>query len=211
MIPHGPLVPPARAATLRRPAAADGPFRVLLLAKSLRANLDWRTPLEVAARWGPSDPALELRVHLHPDAPRAEEVARLASKSSTRLTVAPRLSTPDLWQAILDADALLLPYRWGTHSGLLELATDLGTPVVASDVGFLGEQAPCHLVGTRGGAVDADLLHRTLMALALGPRRRNAVPLSAREHDLALLRSAHATLYAGLVASGPLPGSAVRR
>ena len=35
---------------------------------------------------------------------------------------------------------MLLPYRWGTHSGLLEAAHDLGTPVLAPAFGGFGDQ-----------------------------------------------------------------------
>jgi hypothetical protein len=36
----------------------------------------------------------------------------------------------------------VLPYRFGTHSGWLELCRDLGTTVVAPTTGHLAEQGP---------------------------------------------------------------------
>lgn len=42
--------------------------------------------------------------------------------------------------AFLRSHAILLPYRWGTHSGQLELARDCGCHVAVSDVGFYEEQ-----------------------------------------------------------------------
>jgi beta-1,4-mannosyltransferase len=54
----------------------------------------------------------------------------------------PPLEHTTLAAAIAGADALLLPYRWGTHSGLLELALDVGTPVLASDAGAFADQGP---------------------------------------------------------------------
>ena len=38
------------------------------------------------------------------------------------------------------AHVTVLPHRWGTHSGWLELARDLGTRVVAPDCGYYGDQ-----------------------------------------------------------------------
>jgi hypothetical protein len=40
--------------------------------------------------------------------------------------------------------AILLPYRWVSHSGQLELAYDLGVPVIAPDLGGLESQVALH-------------------------------------------------------------------
>ncbi len=45
-----------------------------------------------------------------------------------------------LVKAFLASHAIILPYKWGTHSGQLELARDCGCHVVASNVGFYEEQ-----------------------------------------------------------------------
>ncbi|MBW3619131.1 MAG: hypothetical protein KY461_02710 [Actinobacteria bacterium] len=207
IVPHGPLLAPADAAPLRRPPVRSGPLRALLLAKSLRANLDWRTPLETVAGMD-TDPPVELDVHLHPDAPDRGAVQAFDGQGRVRVTVGDRLSAPELWRRIADADVLLLPYRWGTHSGLLELATDLGTPVVVTDVGYLSQQAPCHVVRTRDGDVDPDRLRTVLTELASGQRAHDVVPASLRERVLAEFHRAHAALYARLASSR---GTAVAR
>lgn len=212
VVPHGPVVPPAEAAALRRPRRAAGaPLRLLLLAKSLRANLDWRTPLEVvrdlAATRTDAVP-VQLDVHLHPDAPARAEIEGSAAPDAITVTVAPRLDTTGLRRRVAEADALLLPYRWGSHSGLLELAADLGTQPVVTDVGFLAQQAPCHVVGVRDGRVDADRLRSLLERMAAGTSALDPVPIHHRERVLAEFEGAHARLYARSASS---TGTAVGR
>lgn len=46
----------------------------------------------------------------------------------------------DLARFVLASDAMILPYAWGSHSGQIELAADLGIPVVATRVGHYAEQ-----------------------------------------------------------------------
>lgn len=208
VVPHGPLVAPEDAQRIRRPRARSGPLRLLLLAKSLRANLDWRTPLAVVAGLEASDPSLELDVYLHPDAPERAAVLGFDGCERIQVTVGTRLATPDLWRRIADADALLLPYRWGTHSGLLELATDLGTQVVVSDVGYLSQQAPCQVVRTRDQQLDRGHLRTVLLELASGQRKHDVVAPALRERVLTEFRRAHAALYARLASSR---GTAVAR
>lgn len=199
VIPHGPLVPADEAIRRRRDATAQrrgGPARVLLLAKSLRANLDWHSSLQAARSWDPD--VMVLQVHLHPDAPAREEVEALAAEApAVDLEVAPRLSTSRLWSRVADAEILLLPYRWGTHSGLLELATDLGTSAVTGDVGHLRDQGPAALVPVHADRVDPAALTdavRTVLRAVPTP-----VPIEDRTRVLTAFRQAHAELYAELL------------
>jgi len=43
-------------------------------------------------------------------------------------------------KAFLESHAIILPYKWGTHSGQIELARDCGCYVVVPNVGFYQEQ-----------------------------------------------------------------------
>lgn len=52
----------------------------------------------------------------------------------------PYISDDLLIRAFLVSHAIILPYKWGTHSGQLELARDCGCHVVSSNVGFYKEQ-----------------------------------------------------------------------
>lgn len=56
-----------------------------------------------------------------------------------------KISLPDIpnkviIKAFLKSHAIILPYKWGTHSGQIELAKDCGCHVVVSNVGFYKEQ-----------------------------------------------------------------------
>lgn len=56
-----------------------------------------------------------------------------------------KISSPDIpneviTRSFLKSHAIILPYKWGTHSGQIELAKDCGCHVVASNVGFYKEQ-----------------------------------------------------------------------
>ncbi|MEO8851984.1 MAG: hypothetical protein ABI360_09670 [Allobranchiibius sp.] len=48
----------------------------------------------------------------------------------------------ELWEFLSGIDALLLPYRWGTHSGWVESCWDVGTTVIAPPVGHYAQQHP---------------------------------------------------------------------
>jgi beta-1,4-mannosyltransferase len=202
--PHGPLVPLDEIDAWRRRGRAvrtgrgDGPRRVLVLAKTLRANLDLRTPCEVVAELASEGIPIELDVHLHDDAD--VEVLRREvphhDLDGVRWRRGGRLTDTELFARVAEADALLLPYRWGTHSGFLEVATDLGTPVVVSDVGYLDEQAACRVV-RRGddGRPDRGHLTDALRELVTdGPDA--AVPSSDRSHALEAFRTIHRAVYA---------------
>ncbi len=52
----------------------------------------------------------------------------------------PEISNDELNAAFLQSHAIILSYRWGTHSGQLEQAKDCGCHVVVSNVGFYKEQ-----------------------------------------------------------------------
>lgn len=132
-----------------------------------------------------------------------EPPRRCGSGSAATPGSSPRLPAHRLWSRVADADVLLLPYVWGTHSGLLELASDLGTPVVAGDVGHIRDQAPATLIPVHAGRIDPDLLTDAVDAVLRDPP--TPIPIEDRTRALAALRQAHTQLYAELL------GRAVRR
>jgi beta-1,4-mannosyltransferase len=198
VIGHGPLVDLDAAALLRRQARPDGPLRVLLHAKSLRANVDVRGAIEAAARARADGADLELTVSLHD-----EPATRAALDAPDRRGVELDWHTPwdhdELCRRVAAADVLLLPYRWGTHSGLAELACDVGTATVATTVGWLHQQVPVVRVrGDRDG-VDVDGLAAALADLAAtGPPP--SVPLADRRAALDRFVTLHRSCYASLLA-----------
>lgn len=62
--------------------------------------------------------------------------------SNARITTIslPFISNDEIIKAFLLSHAIILPYKWGAHSGQIELAKDCGCHVVVSSVGFYKEQ-----------------------------------------------------------------------
>ncbi len=203
VVPHGPLLGLEEMRRLRRRRAAvledrpERPLRLLLHAKALRANLDWRTPLAVAQAMAAEGWPLRLDVLVHEGA-KGRAAVEAAAGAGVRVHPHAWLAFSALCERLLRADALLLPYRWGTHSGLLELCADLGVPVVAGDVGYLREQAPMMRVRVEHGALNAASLRAALKAFLDGGEPA-PVPVEEREADRAAFRAAHAAVYASLL------------
>lgn len=150
VIPHPHVVPLSE--LQRRPCADRRRRGVYVHAATCRPNLDVDLVEQVAAvaqRCG--------GVRLHLRAPLSPVAERLAASCRGRpgveLDVRARLTDRQLWDRLEGAAAVLLPYRWGTHSGLLEAAADLGTPCVAPPIGGFVDQGataldPDDLVGS---------------------------------------------------------------
>lgn len=196
VVPHGPIVGSGAMVAARSRPRRPGPTRVLLHAKSLRANLDWEAVVDAAALVASERDDVVVAVDVH-DEPDVVAAVRARAGAGVEVVAHPRRGLADLCARIADADLLVLPYRWGTHSGLAELATDLGTTVVATDVGHVAEQVPSLVVGVRDGRVDVGDLAATLQAAADG-RRPPAVPVAARQRALADLVQGHRTIYDAL-------------
>lgn len=92
----------------------------------------------------------KLQLLYRPINPYLESHKRLNEQMITffNLTLHPRIINislpfiPDdtVTEAFLRSHAVILPYKWGTHSGQIELAKDCGCHVVVTDVGFYKEQ-----------------------------------------------------------------------
>jgi len=106
-----------------------------------------------------------------------------------------RLSDADLWDHLSGLDALVLAYRWGTHSGFVEACHDLGTTVIAPRTGHLAQQAPVvsYDLDLPGSLEDAVA---RAVAQGAGPRADPA----ARAAQRVALADAHASAYAAALA-----------
>ena len=60
--------------------------------------------------------------------------------SRIRTISLPNISNDIITKAFLASHAVILPYKWGTHSGQIELAKDCGCHIIVSDVGYYKEQ-----------------------------------------------------------------------
>jgi len=190
----------------RRPFTARRPYTAGILLKDARPSLDLAAIAALARALG-TDPLRNddwrLTVIRRPTvrAGRESEVAelkRLLDRSeSADVEVWASMSDRELEDWLARLDVLVLPYRHGTHSGLLDLANDLGTRVLYAEVGHLADQRP----GTNLGVDfhDADSLRAGLHAIAEAP----PLPPRSREDGLRLLaevRDAHTRLYRSVAA-----------
>lgn len=153
LIPHGYVVNPDDLTSKTRLNIDTAPE--YLLYGALRPNRDH---LSTIANWSLSisDATARLNLLLRALSPadfdRHNVPALLAiTKSDPRIQASMRAypSDHEVVTAGLQADALLLPYLFGSHSGQLELAFDLNLLPVCSSVGYLKDQYHVHkgLVG----------------------------------------------------------------
>ena len=110
--------------------------------KSLRSNASGGLgKLVAAALEGAAAAGGRLRVDVHPEVltpPELEQVRVSAAREEIQLAVHERFTDEELADYLSRAQACVLPYRFGTHSGWLELCRDLGTRVVAPTCGYFG-------------------------------------------------------------------------
>ena len=177
VIPHGPIFDTRHVARRRRTGSG-----VYVHAATCRPNLDVDLLVrlaEPARRYG------GLHVHVRrPDSVRAQAVLdRLQRVRGICLAVSSRLDDRELQRRIAGAATVLLPYRWGTHSGLLEAAHDLGTPVLAPDVGALVEQGAIRIdPDDIDGSLAAAVTSRPVITARRRRRQQRRSTLRAPQH-----------------------------
>lgn len=101
------------------------------------------------------------------------------------------LTDDELSDYLAGLDVLVLPYRHGTHSGMLEACHDLGTAVIVTDVGHHADQAPVQ-VFTLGDAESLSAALRRTCAARPAPR----ASVVQRRSQRGLLARAHQRVYA---------------
>ncbi|GAB2481238.1 hypothetical protein GCM10027063_24220 [Promicromonospora xylanilytica] len=143
VVPHGFVVHPDDVVRAERPSQ---PSTRYLLFGATRPN---REQLATVVNWSlAAQPDDSLQLLMRGISPThladRDDVYRLidTARSDSRIEVTMRGYPTDteITTAAHAADALLLPYLWGTHSGQLELAFDVGLLPVVSRVGFLDQQ-----------------------------------------------------------------------
>jgi hypothetical protein len=189
LIPHGYVAPPG---TRRRsvPRAA-GPTRFVIYG-SLRPNRDvelvlacWRfarhlseTTMHLLLR-SPS------RASLSEDAQVWRAIQENACDQRLHVDVLPFPTDDEVNAAVADADCLLLPYRWASHSGQLEHAFDLGVLPVVPRLGYLPDQVA---------------LHRGLAGEPVWFNWSDEAPFDHGAHLLEAMQTAHVTIQNGWTA-----------
>jgi hypothetical protein len=175
------------------------PGLVLLHLKSLRRNLAEPERIVRAAAAGARRAGGRLRVDLHPQAAEDHRLAALLGPqgpAGVEFAIHPRFSDAGLERYLRKGQVTVLPHRWGSHSGWLELARDLGTRVVAPDCGYYRDQW-AEVVGYHNNersGLDELSLSRAVEEAVRQPRPA-AADRSARLAERAAVRRAHGEIY----------------
>ncbi|MGJ9373504.1 glycosyltransferase [Nesterenkonia sp. CF4.4] len=170
------------------PRRRDEEFRLGVHLKSLRANIVGVEVLQAALAALREIPGSVLQVDLHRDVfeaagPRhdAELVRWLQAQDIdlVDLRVHDYYTDAELFDYLAGLHTSLLPYRFGTHSGWMEAAHDLGTTVIAPDVGCYRSQGADFLYRWQDGGLDAASLRRAVHAAAAQALAVQASPAPA--------------------------------
>ncbi len=198
VVPHPPL-----ALDGAEPAVTGAP-ELLVPLKNLRTNV-MEPDLLVAHLVTAAAPAgARVRVLVDPAALARPALAGLRELATTRpdvLLVDARAHLPhrDLADLVARAHACVLPYRFGTHSGWIELCRDLGVHVLAPDCGhYAGQWDQVRTFGNNEHTgLDGRSLRDTVTAVCSAPRPEPA-PADEREALGDLIRARHDVLYRAL-------------
>jgi beta-1,4-mannosyltransferase len=183
--------------------------RVGVHLKGLRANIDPGI-IDPLARVTAALPSTILQINIHRqvlDPAHAdyrpvltEKLLRGAEKGHWELHSHEYFTETELFDYLASLDVCLLPYRFGTHSGWLEAALDVGTPVIVPECGHYRDQH-ASVVQYRLGADGADeaSLWGAVQA-QLGKKGPVGLSASERQQQRRFLAQAHREIYASLLA-----------
>ncbi|HUG86395.1 MAG TPA: hypothetical protein VMM13_17645 [Euzebya sp.] len=203
VIPHGPVLGSGNIQRARRQRAmfVRDDLPVLLHAGHLNPNLDWQSVVEAARRTRG-----RRRVRILVQQQQAEQILPVVKGLAfIEVVVLAGLTQGELVAELAAAHCLVLPYRWGTHSGLLELAADVGVPVVATEAGYLDQQHPVLSVPLTAGSADVGHLVRAVDVAADAPGA--IVSIQDRERALSAFLQGHRRIYGSVMTRRGLPGS----
>jgi hypothetical protein len=198
VVPH-PTVLPADWTVPGPEPAADGERLVVVPLKALRRNVADPAALVEAVVRGAAPAGAKVTVLLHPGALEHRDVGRLRrlhEQGQIELDVRPYLPEPDLLALMSRAWAWVLPYQFGTHSGWVELARDLGTAIIAPDCGSYAAQNPEILTygNTEAGGLDPGSL-RSAVRTAVTRARPRPAPRARRLAQRDQVQAEHEALY----------------
>lgn len=207
---HHPHVVPLRRMLQVRPPL-ERPVTVGMHVKSARANCGGLDLLEPLSRIVQEHDDWRLTLHTHHDLSEdptwRAALERAGEQPSVRVHWIDPMSDDELWDHLESLDVSVLPHRWGTHTGWGEACRDLGTGVVAPDVGHLAEQ-----LGTLTYRWRTDGVHDVSLRAALdravveaaGARtsRRVRQRIGWRAAERARVVAGHERVYADVRADG---------
>ncbi|HSM66150.1 MAG TPA: hypothetical protein VK860_07590 [Ilumatobacteraceae bacterium] len=163
--PHPPIVPDPTIDAIRRRPPTSRP--VLVWLGALRPNVDLDIVVDIVDH---VDHPVEVMTRLDGwDALAQDGQQRLLDtvgrSTSSELVITGRPGDDELIELVAQRPALVLPYAWGTHSGFVQMATDLGVPALVPAVGCHADQ------GALVAPADefADLVAEVAAAAAVSP------------------------------------------
>jgi hypothetical protein len=195
VLPHPSLLP----SRWDRARAATEPRRAGLHLKSLRRNVVEPARVVLAAAEGVRRVGSTLRVDVDAavaGSPQLGPIRAAAAAGTIELEVHPRFTDDELLDYLSGLSVSVLPYRFGSHSGWLEMCRDVGTTVVAPDCGHYAEQWPAAVVysNNENTGLDAGSL-ASAVAEALG-RTTHPADRIERAAQLDKGRRDHSDIYA---------------
>jgi len=146
VIPHGPLLTRDRMEHYRHVQHQTLEAETIYVhLKGGRTNLDWQRLLVMApAIKRQSGYTLKFGVRINSDI--HTYVSGMSEVYAEHIILQSEVTDDELYAEMIRHAAVLLPYRWGSHSGMIELAKDLGVPSIVYDTGHYEDQHPSFLV-----------------------------------------------------------------
>jgi GT2 family glycosyltransferase len=177
---------------------------VTVVLGTLRRNV--REPAAIVASTvdGAESAGARVRVSVRREAaddPRLKRVHALADEGRVDLEVHERLTDDELRDFLDRSHAIVLPYRFGTHSGWVELARDSGTHVVAPSCGHYASQwsdVVSYQNDERRGLSTTSL--QAAVRTVAGRPPAAAAERAERIGDRARIRAAHEVIYRQVMA-----------
>ncbi|AOP52217.1 hypothetical protein BLSMQ_0503 [Brevibacterium aurantiacum] len=212
VVPHPHVVELETIADLASPSRRhDGEFRLGIHLKSLRANMVGVPLLRAAAAAVAEVPGGVLQVNVHHDvfdedgSRHDPELVQYLLTSDVELQVHDYFSDRQLFEYLASLHASLLPYRFGTHSGWMEACHDLGTQVIAPEVGcYRSQGADSSYSWTFDDGVlspDVDSLQAAVLAAYnRSPQERVDERISRRRRQRNDIATAHTRIYRSALA-----------
>ena len=194
VLPH-PHVLPIAAVGAARPRRHEPVIAVH--AKALRANIQPWPVVDALIDGGVRGLRLDLDEEAMSSADARTRVQR-HRRDGVDVRVHPRFTDDELAAYLTEVDVLVLPYRFGTHSGWVEACHDAGTAAVTPNCGFFAEQHPSHEYGYGPDGLDAaSLLDAVAAAVGEhGPDRGDDPTRRAeRQREADDVRNAMTALY----------------
>lgn len=195
VIPHGPLHTEEQMRHYRKKHSenySDTNHTVYVHVRGGRINLDWKRLLRFAPGIE-SETGYRLTFGIKQNTSAHEYVKGSPQEEQAYVKVGAEYTDEELSYVIAKSKALLLAYKWGSHSGLVELAHDIGTPVLIYDTGHYRDQKPTALIQYIED--DREQEHAVSKALSVLSNSFKGTGIHERLHTLDQFQQDHKRLY----------------